>query len=90
MFGWLKPVVDEFRNSVDEQFEQIAQSVAPEEMFLDKAQLLALTAPEWVALVGGLRVLSANHDDAPSGVFTDRIGVLSNDFFTGLTSMDCE
>jgi catalase-peroxidase len=90
MFGWLKPVVDGFRNYVDEQFEQMSQNVAPEEMFLDKAQLLALSAPEWVALVGGLRVLGANHDSSNAGVFTDRIGVLSNDFFAVLTSMDYE
>ncbi len=57
-------------------------------MFLDKAHLLALSAPEWVALVGGLRVLGANHDGSADGVFTDRVGVLSNDFFTTLTSMD--
>jgi len=90
MFGWLKPVVDGFRNYVDGQFEQMSQNVAPEEMFLDKAQLLALSAPEWVALVGGLRVLGANHDSSNAGVFTDRIGVLSNDFFAVLTSMDYE
>jgi catalase-peroxidase len=59
-------------------------------MFLDKAQLLALTVPEWVALVGGLRVLGANHDGSADGVFTDRVGVLSNEFFTVLTSMDYE
>ena len=90
MFTWLKPVVDGFRNYVDDQFGQIAQGVSPEEMFLDKAQLLALTAPEWVALVGGLRVMGANHDSSLHGVFTDRVGVLSNDFFTVLTSMDYE
>ena len=90
MFNWLKPVVDGFRNYVDDQFEQIVQGVAPEELFLDKAQLLALTVPEWVALVGGLRVLGANHDGSAHGVFTDRVGVLSNDFFTVLTSMDYE
>ena len=90
MFEWLKPVADGFRNFVTDQFEQIAPNVAPEEMFLDKAQLLALTVPEWVALVGGLRVLGANYDGSANGVFTDRVGVLSNDFFTVLTSMDYE
>ncbi len=90
MFTWLKPVVDGFRNYVDADYGQIAPEVSPEDMFLDKAQLLALTAPEWVALVGGLRVLGANHDGASSGVFTDRVGVLTNDFFTVLTSMDYE
>ncbi len=90
MFTWLKPVVDGFRNYTDDQLAQIAPTVAPEEMFLDKAHLLALTAPEWVALVGGLRVLGANHDGSARGVFTDRVGVLSNDFFTALTSTDYE
>ena len=90
MFTWLKPVVDGFRNYIDERFDQIASGVAPEEMFLDKAHLLALTAPEWVALTGGLRVMGANHDGSSCGVFTDRLGVLSNDFFRVLTSVDYE
>jgi len=90
MFTWLKPVVDGFRNYIDDQFEQIAPNVAPEEMFLDKAHLLALTAPEWVALVGGLRVMGANHNGSACGVFTDRVGVLTNDFFRVLTSVDFE
>ena len=90
MFDWLKPVADGFRNYLDERFGEISQGVAPEEMFLDKAQLLSLTAPEWVALVGGLRAMNANHDASPHGIFTDRVGVLTNDFFTVLTSMDFE
>ena len=90
MFTWLKPVAEGFRNYVDDQFGQIAQGVSPEEIFLDKAQLLSLTVPEWVALVGGLRVLGANHDGSENGVFTDRVGVLTNDFFTVLTSMEYE
>ena len=90
MFDWLKPVVDGFRNYVDPQFATIAPTVAPEEMFLDKAHLLSLTAPEWVALAGGLRVMGANHDGSKDGVFTDRVGVLTNDFFTVLTSMEYE
>ncbi len=90
MFNWLKPLVDGFRNYTDDQFAHIAPGVAPEEMFLDKAHLLALTAPEWVALVGGLRVMGANHDGSARGVFTDRVGVLSNDFFRVLTSVDHE
>jgi catalase-peroxidase len=90
MSDWLKPVVDGFRNYVDDHFNDMAPGVAPEEMFLDKAQLLALTAPEWVALVGGLRAMGANHDGSSNGIFTDRVGVLTNDFFTVLTSMDYE
>ena len=90
MSNWLKPVVDGFRNYVDDKFAEIVQGVAPEQMFLDKAQLLALTAPEWVALVGGLRAMGANHDGSANGIFTDRVGVLTNDFFTVLTSMDYE
>ncbi len=90
MFEWLKPVADGFRNYLDDGFEEIAQGVAPEELFLDKAQLLSLTAPEWVALVGGLRAMNVNHDGSRHGVFTDRVGVLTNDFFTVLTSMDYE
>jgi len=90
MFTWLKPVADGFRNYLDEGFAEISQGVAPEELFLDKAQLLSLTAPEWVALVGGLRAMNANHDGSAHGIFTDRVGVLTNDFFTVLTSMDFE
>lgn len=90
MFQWLKPVADGFRNYLDERFDEISQGVAPEEMFLDKAQLLSLTAPEWVALMGGLKAMNANHDGSSHGIFTDRVGVLTNDFFTVLTSMDYE
>ena len=88
MFTWLKPVADGFRNYLDQDFNKIAQHVAPEDMFLDKAQLLTLTAPEWVALTGGLRAMNANHDSSEHGIFTDRVGVLTNDFFTVLTSAD--
>ena len=90
MFDWLKPLVDGFRNYADDQFVEIAQHVSPEELFLDKAQLLALTAPEWVALVGGLRAMGANYDGSPNGIFTARVGVLTADFFKVLTSMDYE
>ena len=90
MFTWLKPVADGFRNYLDVGFAEISPGVAPEELFLDKAQLLSLTAPEWVALVGGLRAMNANHDGSAHGIFTDRVGVLTNDFFTVLTSMDFE
>ncbi|RSK43596.1 catalase/peroxidase HPI [Hymenobacter perfusus] len=90
MFTWLKPVADGFRNYLDADFNKIAPKVAPEELFLDKAHLLNLTAPEWVALTGGLRAMNVNHDNSEHGVFTDRVGVLTNDFFTVLTSMDYE
>ena len=88
MFEWLKPVVDGFRNYIDPEFEQISQGVAPEEFFLDKANLMKLTAPEWAVLTAGLRVLNVNHDQSDSGVFTERVGVLSNDFFVNLTDTD--
>lgn len=84
-FNWLKPTVDGFRNYRNENFRY---HVPPEQIFLDKANLLTLSAPEWAALVGGLRVLDVNYDGSQDGVFTDRSGVLSNDFFTSLTSMD--
>ncbi|MEM8836349.1 MAG: catalase/peroxidase HPI [Planctomycetota bacterium] len=86
-FDWLQPVADGFRNY---QHERVTFHVAPERIFLDRANLLTLTAPEWTVLVGGLRVLDQNHDGSKHGVFTDRPGVLSNDFFRVLTSMDYE
>ena len=85
MFEWLKPIVDGFRNYIGDNFEQISQGVAPEEFFLDKANLMKLTAPEWTVLTGGLRVLNVNHDGSDNGVFTDKVGVLTNDFFVNLT-----
>jgi catalase-peroxidase len=88
MFEWLKPVVDGFRNYVGDDFRQISQGVAPEEFFLDKANLMKLTAPEWTVLTGGLRVLNLNHDGSDHGVFTDKVGVLTNDFFVNLTDVD--
>ena len=90
MFEWLKPVTDGFRNYLDGRFDEISQGVSPEELFLDKAHLLSLTAPDWVALVGGLRAMNANYDGSEHGIFTHRPGVLTNDFFTVLTSMDYE
>jgi catalase-peroxidase len=85
MFDWLKPIVDGFRNYVDVNFSRISQGVAPEDFFLDKANLMTLTAPEWTALTGGLRVLNLNHDGSDRGVFTNKVGVLTNDFFVHLT-----
>ncbi|WP_230481582.1 catalase/peroxidase HPI [Sphingomonas sp. Leaf21] len=88
-FEWLKPVVDGFRNYVDPDFAEMTQGRVPaEQLFLDKAALLKLSAPEWVVLTGGLRALGTNWDGSPDGVFTDRVGVLTNDFFRVLTDMD--
>jgi len=84
-FAVLEPVADGFRN-----YQKKAYSVTPEELLVDKAQLLGLTAPEMTVLVGGLRVLGATYRDLPHGVFTDRIGVLTNDFFVHLVDMNYE
>ena len=81
-FSMMEPEGDGFRN-----FQKKAYSVAPEEMLLDKAQLLTLSAPEMTVLVGGLRVLGANHGGSQAGVFTQRPGQLSNDFFVNLVDM---
>jgi len=86
-FDWLQPVADGFRNYID---DEVTFEVKPEHIFLDRAALLSLTAPEWTVLVGGLRVLDTNYDGAKDGVFTDRPGVLTNDFFTNVTSMAYE
>ncbi|MCC5814493.1 MAG: catalase/peroxidase HPI [Leptospira sp.] len=82
-FAELEPVHDGFRN-----WQKKDYIVSPEEMLLDKAQLLGLTAPEMTVLVGGMRVLGANFGESKHGVFTDRVGVLSNDFFVNLTDMN--
>ena len=81
-FAVLEPQADGFRN-----YRKAAYSVSPEEMLLDKAQLLTLSAPEMTALVGGLRVLGANHGGSSHGVFTKRPGQLTNDFFVNLVDM---
>ena len=86
-FNWLKPVSDGFKNYHN---DKVGYRVPPERIFLDRAQLLTLTAPEWTVLVGGLRVLEQNYDYAKHGVFTERPGQLTNDFFQVLTSMDYE
>jgi catalase-peroxidase len=82
-FSVLEPIADGFRNYTKGKF-----SVSTEELLVDKAQLLTLTAPEMTVLIGGLRVLGANYDHSKHGVFTNKEGVLSNDFFTNLLSMD--
>jgi len=81
-FEVLEPVADGFRN-----WQQRSFAVQPEEMLLDRAQLMGLSAPEMTVLVGGLRVLGANHGGSKHGVFTDRVGALTNDFFVTLTDM---
>ncbi|MFO7858170.1 MAG: peroxidase family protein, partial [Ectothiorhodospiraceae bacterium] len=82
-FGWLEPEADGFRNYVKTRY-----TVPPEQMLLDRAQQLTLTAPQMTALIGGMRVLDANADDSAHGVFTDRPGVLSTDFFKNVLDMD--
>jgi len=81
-FAPLEPLSDGFRN-----YHRNGLPASPEAMLVDRAQLLTLTAPEMTVLVGGLRVLGANHDRSPHGVFTDRPGTLTNDFFVNLTDM---
>jgi len=81
-FSVLEPLADGFRN-----YRKKSYSVSPEEMLLDKAQLLTLSAPEMTVLVGGLRVLGANYGGSPAGVFTRRPGQLTNDFFVNLVDM---
>ncbi|MBO6520481.1 MAG: catalase/peroxidase HPI [Rhodospirillales bacterium] len=81
-FDVLKPLADGFRNYQEEKY-----AVSPEELMLDRAQLLGLTAAEMTLLVGGMRVLGTNHGDSKHGVFTDNEGALTNDFFVNLTDM---
>ncbi|WP_369982580.1 catalase/peroxidase HPI [Thalassolituus sp.] len=81
-FDVLEPLADGFRNYVKKDY-----AVAPEEMLLDRAQLMGLTAPEMTVLMGGMRVLGTNFGGSQHGVFTDKVGVLSNDFFVNLTDM---
>jgi catalase-peroxidase len=83
--GYLEPVAEGFRNYLKAKF-----SVSPEELMIDKAQLLTLTVPEMTVLVGGLRVLGANHGNSAHGVFTKRAETLTNDFFVNLLDMGTE
>ncbi|WP_027715446.1 catalase/peroxidase HPI [Desulfuromonas sp. TF] len=82
-FAVLEPVADGFRN-----YQKAAYSVSPEELLVDRAQLLTLTAPEMTALVGGMRVLNANFGQSRHGVFTRRPETLTNDFFVNLLDMN--
>lgn len=81
-FTYLEPEADGFRNYKKQRYD-----IAAEEMLVDKAQLLTLTAPEMTVLVGGMRVLNTNYDQSQHGVFTDRPGALTNDFFVNLLDM---
>jgi catalase-peroxidase len=81
-FSVLEPEADGFRN-----YQKKAYTISAEEMLIDKAQLLTLSAPEMTVLVGGLRVLGANYGQSKHGVFTNQIGKLTNDFFVNLLDM---
>ncbi len=81
-FEVLEPIHDGFRNWLKKDY-----AIKPEELLLDRTQLMGLTAPEMTVLIGGMRVLGTNHGGTKHGVFTDREGVLSNDFFVNLTDM---
>lgn len=82
-FEVLGPIHDGYRNWLKKDYD-----AKPEELLLDKTQLMGLTAPEMTVLMGGMRVLGTNHGGSKHGVFTDREGVLSNDFFINLTDMN--
>ena len=82
-FDTLEPVHDGYRNWLKEDY-----AVTPEELLLDRTQLMGLTAPEMTALIGGMRVLGTNHGGTKHGVFTKQEGVLTNDFFINLTDMN--
>jgi catalase-peroxidase len=82
-FAYLEPIHDGYRNWLKKDYV-----VSAEELMLDRTQLMGLTAPEMTVLVGGMRVLGTNHGGTKHGVFTDREGVLSNDFFVHLTDMN--
>jgi len=84
-FSVLEPAADGFRN-----YQKARFSVPAEELLVDRAQLLTLTAPEMTVLVGGLRVLGANFDQSQHGVFTKRPAALTNDFFVNLLDMSTE
>ncbi len=84
-FAFLEPCADGFRN-----YQRAKYSVPAEELLIDRAQLLKLTAPEMTVLIGGLRVLGANHGQSKQGVFTERPETLTNDFFVNLLDMGVE
>ena len=81
-YGYLEPIADGFRNYMNPKLD-----VAAEDLLVDRANLLTLSIPEMTALVGGLRVLGVNFDNSKHGVFTDKVGTLSNDFFTNILDL---
>ncbi|MCG3694634.1 catalase/peroxidase HPI [Aliarcobacter butzleri] len=81
-FSHLEPIADGFRN-----YSKAKYTLSTEELLIDKAQLLSLTIPEMIVLVGGMRVLGANYANTNLGVFTSNVGILSNDFFVNLLDM---
>jgi catalase-peroxidase len=84
-FAVLEPIADGFRNYLKNSY-----TISTEELLVDKAQLLTLTAPEMTVLIGGMRVLQTNYDDSKTGVLTLRPGILSNDFFVNLLDIQTE
>ena len=82
-FAALEPIHDGYRNWLKQDY-----AVKAEELMLDRTQLMGLTAAEMTVLVGGMRVLGTNHGGTKHGVFTDRVGALTNDFFVNLTDMN--
>lgn len=82
-FSHLEPIADGFRN-----FQKKKYAVSSEELLVDKAQLLGLTAPQMTVLIAGIRALGANYDNSSKGIFTDKVGVLTNDFFVNLLDMN--
>jgi catalase-peroxidase len=81
-FAYLEPLADGFRNYMKKKY-----ALSTEDLLIDKAQLLTLTAPEMTVLLGGMRVLNTNYDGSENGVFTKRPEVLTNDFFVNLLDM---
>ena len=81
-FSVLEPIHDAFRNYVKQDY-----AVSPEELMLDRASLMNLTAKEMTVLIGGMRVLGTNYGDSSHGEFTNKVGALTNDFFVNLTDM---
>ena len=84
-FAVLEPTFDGFRN-----YLRAGEKVSPESLLVERSYMLNLTVPEMTALIGGMRALNANHGQAPHGVFTDRPGTLTNDFFVNLLDMGTE